>query len=109
MVVDPQALADIDARLQMIYELARKHRVQPEQLVEHAKTLEAELAAMTSDSSDLDELLAAQETAPRVSARGTEAVQGPTQAQQAILPSRGEIHARIGYRPWRSEFGVSRT
>ena len=61
VVVDPQALADIDARLQMIYELARKHRVQPEQLVEHATTLEAELAAMTSDSSDLDELLAAQE------------------------------------------------
>ena len=61
VVVDPQALADIDARLQMIYELARKHRVQPEQLVEHAKTLEAELAAMTSDSSDLDELMAAQE------------------------------------------------
>ena len=61
VVVDPQALADIDARLQMIYELARKHRVQPEQLVEHATTLEAELAAMTSDSSDLDELMAAQE------------------------------------------------
>ncbi len=61
VVVDPQALADIDARLQMIYELARKHRVQPEQLVEHATALEAELAAMTSDSSDLDELIAAQE------------------------------------------------
>jgi DNA repair protein RecN (Recombination protein N) len=61
VVVDPQALADIDARLQMIYELARKHRVQPEQLVEHATALEAELAAMTSDSSDLDELMAAQE------------------------------------------------
>ena len=61
VVVDPQSLADIDARLQMIYELARKHRVQPEQLVEHATTLEAELAAMTSDSSDLDELMAAQE------------------------------------------------
>ncbi|MGB0997891.1 MAG: DNA repair protein RecN, partial [Pseudomonadales bacterium] len=61
VVVDPQALADIDARLQMIYELARKHRVQPEQLVEHATTLKAELAAMTTDSSDLDELMAAQE------------------------------------------------
>ena len=61
VVVDPQALADIDARLQMIYELARKHRVQPEQLVKHATTLKAELAAMTTDSSDLDELMAAQE------------------------------------------------
>ena len=40
---------------------ARKHRVQPEQLIEHATTLEAELAAMTTDSSDLDELLAVQE------------------------------------------------
>lgn len=61
VVVDPQALADVDARLQTIYELARKHRVQPEQLIEHATTLEAELAAMTTDSSDLDELLAVQE------------------------------------------------
>jgi DNA repair protein RecN (Recombination protein N) len=39
VVVDPQALADIDARLQLIFDLARKHRVQPEQLVEHAEIL----------------------------------------------------------------------
>ena len=61
VVVDPQALADIDARLQLIFDLARKHRVQPEQLVEHAEILAAELAGMTTDSSELDELLAAQE------------------------------------------------
>lgn len=61
VVVDPQALADIDARLQLIFDLARKHRVQPEQLVEHAEILAAELADMTTDSSELDELLAAQE------------------------------------------------
>ena len=61
VVVDPQALADIDARLQLIFDLARKHRVKPEQLVEHAEILAAELADMTTDSSELDELLAAQE------------------------------------------------
>ena len=45
----------------MIYDLARKHRVQPEQLVAHEAALQEELAAMTTDSSELDALLAAQE------------------------------------------------
>lgn len=61
VVVDPETLADIDARLQLIYDLARKHRVQPEQLVAHEAALQEELAAMTTDSSELDALLAAQE------------------------------------------------
>ena len=61
VVIDPQALQETEARLQLIYDLARKHRVQPEQLVEHAQSLEAELDNMTSDTNDLDELLAVQE------------------------------------------------
>ena len=61
VVVDPQALQDTETRLQLIYDLARKHRVQPEQLVEHAQSLANELDNMGSASSDLAELLAVQQ------------------------------------------------
>lgn len=61
VVVDPQALQDTETRLQLIYDLARKHRVQPEQLVEHAQSLATELDNMSSASSDLAELIAVQQ------------------------------------------------
>jgi DNA repair protein RecN (Recombination protein N) len=61
VVVDPQALRDTETRLQLIYDLARKHRVQPEQLVEHAQSLATELDNMSSASSDLAELVAVQQ------------------------------------------------
>lgn len=61
VVVDPQALQDTETRLQLIYDLARKHRVQPEQLVEHAQSLANELDNMSSASSDLAELIAVQQ------------------------------------------------
>lgn len=61
VVVDPQALQDTETRLQLIYDLARKHRVQPEQLVEHAQSLADELDNMSSASSDLAELIAVQQ------------------------------------------------
>ena len=61
VVIDPQALQETEARLQLIYDLARKHRVQPEQLVEHAQSLAAELDNMSSATNDLAELEAVQE------------------------------------------------
>lgn len=61
VVVDPESLQAIETRLQLIYDLARKHRVQPEQLVEHAESLANELGNMSSDSDDLAELLTVQQ------------------------------------------------
>ena len=58
VVVDPQSLQETEMRLQLIYDLARKHRVQPEQLIEHAEALANELDNMSSDSDELDELMA---------------------------------------------------
>ena len=43
VIVDPQTLADTEARLEQIYDLARKHRVQPERLAEHAQSLRLSL------------------------------------------------------------------
>ena len=56
VVVDPQALANTEARLEQMYELARKHKIQPERLCEHAQTLQDEFDAIASDHSMLDQL-----------------------------------------------------
>ena len=58
VIVDPQTLADTEARLEQIYGLARKHRVQPERLAEHAQSLRKEFDAIASDRSSLEQLTA---------------------------------------------------
>ncbi len=61
VVVDPQALADTQARLEQIYDLARKHKIQPERLSEHAEALQAEFDAIASDRSTLESLTETEE------------------------------------------------
>ena len=56
VVIDPQALADTQARLEQIYDLARKHKIQPEQLHEHATALQAEFDGIAADRAALDSL-----------------------------------------------------
>ena len=58
VIVDPQTLAATEARLEQIYGLARKHRVQPERLAEHAQSLRKEFDAIASDRSSLAQLTA---------------------------------------------------
>ncbi|MAR27966.1 MAG: DNA repair protein RecN [Gammaproteobacteria bacterium] len=58
VIVDPQTLADTEARLEQIYDLARKHRVQPERLAEHAQSMRKEFDAIASDRSSLEQLTA---------------------------------------------------
>jgi len=58
VIVDPQTLADTQTRLEQIYDLARKHRVQPERLAEHAQSLREEFDAIVSDRSSLEQLTA---------------------------------------------------
>ncbi len=53
---DPQALADIDARLSAIQDLARKHRIAPEQLADYCQSLREELANFSEDSDVLEQL-----------------------------------------------------
>jgi len=58
---DPQRLADVDARLSAVYDLARKHRVAPEQLTEHHRHLSAELASMDGGENSIEQLTAESE------------------------------------------------
>lgn len=55
---DPARLQSISSRLEHIYDLARKHRVMPEQLMEHHARLSAELTAIEGGDQDLELLQA---------------------------------------------------
>ena len=57
---DPQLLQEIEQRISQALQLARKHQVKPEDLVEHHKKLKAELTALL-DFSDSEEMLIEQE------------------------------------------------
>jgi len=57
---DPQLLQEIEQRISQALQLARKHQVTPEDLVEHHKKLKAELTALL-DFSESEEMLIEQE------------------------------------------------
>ena len=56
--LDPSRLAEVDQRLEAIYDLARKHRVMPERLFEHHLALNAELEGLDGGDERLNQLRA---------------------------------------------------
>lgn len=54
--MNPERLAQVEARLSSAYELSRKHRVPPEELNELHQKLASELNELESNSDNLDEL-----------------------------------------------------
>lgn len=60
---DPERLMVVEERLSAIYDIARKHRVRPEELLEVQTQLEAELAELTGQGTSLEELEFAAHTA----------------------------------------------
>ena len=61
--IDPEHLATLDDRLNQVLELARKHRVTPQMLHEHQRSLRAELDSLSTDRSALQTLQQAAEQA----------------------------------------------
>ncbi len=57
VVVDPQTLELLEERLNTVQDLARKHRIRPDELVEHTAALRAELTGIDADGSALEDLL----------------------------------------------------
>ncbi|MBP9763725.1 MAG: DNA repair protein RecN [Gammaproteobacteria bacterium] len=53
---DPNRLMEIDKRLGQIHALARKHRIQPEAILEHKKTLESEAEKLVHVHTHLKEI-----------------------------------------------------
>ena len=56
MDLDPERLAFVDERLGLLHDLARKHRVAPQELTAHFEQLAAELAELEGDSYDVEAL-----------------------------------------------------
>ena len=54
--VDPEKLAEVQRRLESIYDVARKHRVMPEQLAERHSALREELAGLENGGRRIEEL-----------------------------------------------------
>ncbi|MGE0623529.1 MAG: DNA repair protein RecN [Pseudomonadales bacterium] len=55
---DPETLSELEERLSLLHDLARKHRLQPERLPEHIESLRTELSAIGSDRTSLEALAA---------------------------------------------------
>lgn len=47
---DPEAMAIVEARMQQLFELARKHRIEPEMLVDKQSAIEAEIEQLSKHS-----------------------------------------------------------
>jgi DNA repair protein RecN (Recombination protein N) len=56
--LNPERLQSVEQRLQQIYDVARKHKVQPHQLLELHQQLNQELASLTGSDEQLDMLQA---------------------------------------------------
>ena len=54
--LDPQRLAEVEARLDAIYDIARKHRVQPQQLADLHAELRAELNSVAGGGERIEQL-----------------------------------------------------
>ena len=59
---DPEELAKVDQRMSEIYDLARKHKVEPSYLYQYIDELQAELEGFSQDSTRLGELIAQKQT-----------------------------------------------
>lgn len=53
---DPEKLANVEARMTQIYDLARKHKVEPSYLYNYTAELQAELDSFSQDSEELESL-----------------------------------------------------
>lgn len=60
--VDPERLGEVQRRLETVYDVARKHRVLPEQLAERHNTLREELQALADGGERIAELEASMAT-----------------------------------------------
>ncbi len=56
--LDPARLQSLEARLSSLHDLARKHRIRPEQLYAHQQALAEEYATLAQGAASLDELTA---------------------------------------------------
>lgn len=64
--LDPERLMQVEQRLSLIYQTARKHHVLPEELADHHQQLQAQLNDLTGSDTDLEALAEQQEALTQV-------------------------------------------
>lgn len=113
---DPESLAEREARLAELHELARKHRVPPERLVDHRDALAEELASLDTDRGALDEWQARarreeeayRSAADRVGRQRREAADGFARSVSQCLETLGIRggELRLVFTPAENELGL---
>ena len=101
--LDPERLAQVEERLSQSYTLARKHRIRPEELVEHHRTLTAEADTLSNLDAHLQGLAEQEsaaeqqylESARQLSKARRSAAQSLTQQVQKQLTALGMKAARL--------------
>jgi len=102
----PEHLAETEERLNLIQDLARKHRVRPESLADHWETLKKELATLSACRDDLDTAeeetarsrAEFEKTAVEVSRQRRAAAQGFADEVSACMETLGMAGGRLSVR-----------
>ena len=113
---DPETLAELEGRLELLHELARKHKVEPETLPQLIERLGQELEAINSDRSNLDDLQQQAKTeearyrkhAKRLSRQRSAAAEGFCQAVSGHMNTLGIQGGALAveFVPRESEYGA---
>ena len=105
---DPGRLAAIESRLDQVYSVARKHKVQPSLLLEHLNTLQAQLQRNENQEADLQAIAEQQES---ITKAYTEAANTLSQYRQAtaeqLQSAVAEQLAQLGMPHCRLQFSIS--
>ena len=94
---EPEALAELESRLEAILDLARKHKVRPETLVSLTRDLRTELDSLALDRSNLPTLAArAREAEAGYEQRASELSRQRRSAAPAFEAEVGEVMNQLG-------------
>lgn len=101
--VNPERLGTVESRLEAIYDVARKHRVLPEQVLDIQRQLQEDLGSLTGSAARIDELqadldrLAGQyrDAAAKLSAGRRKAAKKLATATQKVLASLAMAHCQL--------------
>lgn len=86
--LDPERLAQVEQQITALNDLARKHRVRPEELPERLETLSAELSALENAEGRLEALRADLDQADRAYRAAAEKLSDSRKAAAATLAAR---------------------
>ncbi len=87
MELDPERLNWVENRLREVFDLARKHRVNPQELIEHLDSLRAELQTIEQAGADLEQL---REQSRELEARYAEQAAALSESRQAAAAELAE-------------------